>query len=59
MAYVPHRGDVVWITLDSQAGHEQGGRRPAVILTPASYNGRTGMALCSPVTTKVKGYPLR
>jgi mRNA interferase MazF len=48
---------VVWITLDSQAGHEQAGRRPALVLSPAAYNGRVGLALLCPVTSQVKGYP--
>lgn len=57
MAYVPDRGDVVRLTFDPQAGHEQAGRRPAVILSPKAYNARVGLALFCPVTTKVKGYP--
>ena len=56
-AYVPGRGDVVWITLDPQAGHEQRGRRPALILSPAAYNGKVGLALLCPITNQVKGYP--
>ena len=55
--YVPDRGDVVWLEFDPQAGREQAGRRPAVILSPASYNRPTGHALCVPVSTKAKGYP--
>jgi mRNA interferase MazF len=55
--YVPERGDAVWITLDPQAGHEQAGRRPALVLSPASYNGRVGLALLCPITGQVKGYP--
>jgi mRNA interferase MazF len=55
--YVPRRGDVVWISLNPQAGHEQAGRRPAVVLSPASYNGRVGLALFCPVTSQQKGYP--
>ena len=55
--YVPQRGDAVWITLDPQAGHEQAGRRPALVLSPASYNGRVGLALYCPFTSRVKGYP--
>lgn len=57
MSYVPDRGDVVWITLNPQAGHEQAGRRPAVILSPASYNGKVGLALLCPITNRIKGYP--
>jgi mRNA interferase MazF len=56
-AYVPQRGDAVWITLDPQAGHEQAGRRPALVLSPAAYNGRVGLALFCPITGQVKGYP--
>jgi mRNA interferase MazF len=55
--WVPDRGDVVWLEFDPQAGREQAGRRPAVVLSPASYNAPTGRALCVPVTTKAKGYP--
>ena len=55
--YVPERGDAVWVTLDPQSGHEQAGRRPALVLSPATYNGRVGLALFCPVTGQVKGYP--
>ena len=57
MLYVPDRGDAVWITLNPQAGHEQAGRRPAVILSPAAYNGRVGLAILCPITNQIKGYP--
>ena len=57
VAYVPERGDVVWVTLNPQAGHEQAGRRPAVILSPAAYNGKVGSAILCPITRQVKGYP--
>jgi mRNA interferase MazF len=57
MAYVPERGDLVWLTFNPQAGHEQSGRRPALVLSPAAYNGRVGLALCCPITSQVKGYP--
>jgi mRNA interferase MazF len=56
-AYVPQRGDAVWLTLDPQAGHEQAGRRPAVVVSPSRYNARSGLALFCPVTSRVKGYP--
>ena len=56
-AYVPERGEAVWITLDPQAGHEQAGRRPALVLSPSAYNGRVGLALFCPITSQVKGYP--
>lgn len=55
--YVPDAGDIVWLQFDPQAGHEQAGHRPAVVLSPASYNGRTGMIVCCPTTTRIKGYP--
>ena len=55
--YVPQSGDVVRITLNPQAGHEQAGRRPAVVLSPQSYNGKTGLAILCPITNQVKGYP--
>lgn len=56
-AYIPQCGDVVWITLNPQAGREQAGRRPAVVLSPQSYNGKTGLAILCPITNQVKGYP--
>src|SRR5215210_6554300 len=56
-AYVPDRGDVVWISLNPQAGHEQAGRRPAVVLSPAAYNRKTGLAVLCPITNQIKGYP--
>lgn len=55
--YIPDRGDAVWLTFDPESGHEQRGRRPAVVLSPRSYNSVTGLALFCPVTSKVKGYP--
>ena len=57
MAYVPDRGDAVWIDFDPQEGHEQAGRRPAIVLSPAGYNRRVGLAIFCPVTTRIKGYP--
>ncbi len=56
-AYVPDRGDVVWLAFTPQAGREQAGRRPAVVLTPARYNDKAGLAICCPITSQVKGYP--
>lgn len=53
---MPDAGETVWLQFDPQAGHEQGGHRPAVVLSPASYNGLTGLMLCVPLTTRVKGY---
>lgn len=55
--YVPEAGDIVWLHFDPQAGHEQAGHRPALVLSPSAYNGRTGLMLCCPLTTQVKGYP--
>lgn len=55
--YVPERGDVVWIHLNPQAGHEQAGRRPALVVSPGAYNGKVGLALLCPITSQVKGYP--
>lgn len=56
-SYVPNRGDVVWISLNPQAGHEQAGRRPAVVVSPPAYNRKVGLALLCPITSKIKGYP--
>ncbi len=56
-AFVPDAGDVVWLEFDPQAGHEQAGHRPAVVLSPASYNGKTGLMVCCPLTSRIKGYP--
>ena len=56
-AYVPDAGDLVWLTFDPQAGHEQRGRRPALVLSPRLYNSKTGLAVACPVTSHVKGYP--
>ena len=53
----PDRGDVVWITLDPQVGHEQRGRRPALDLSPQAYNARVGLGLFCPITSQAKGYP--
>lgn len=55
--WIPDRGDVVWLTFDPQAGHERAGRRPAVVLSPAAYNGKVGLAICCPITSRIKGYP--
>lgn len=56
-AYVPEAGDLVWLTFDPQAGREQVGRRPALVLSPKIYNAKSGLALACPVTSHVKGYP--
>lgn len=55
--YIPDRGDIVRLQFTPQAGHEQAGHRPALVLSPASYNRRSGLMLCCPITTRVKGYP--
>jgi len=55
--YFPDRGDVVWLQFNPQAGHEQAGKRPALVLSPREYNEKTGLALFCPITSKVKGYP--
>lgn len=55
--YIPEAGDIVWLHFDPQAGHEQAGHRPAMVLSPAAYNAKTGLMLCCPMTTQIKGYP--
>ncbi|WP_415257806.1 endoribonuclease MazF [Thauera phenylacetica] len=55
--FVPDAGDIVWLQFDPQAGYEQAGHRPALVLSPAAYNGKTGLMLCCPMTTQIKGYP--
>jgi mRNA interferase MazF len=57
MAYIPDSGDIVWITFNRQAGREQAGRRPALVLSPAAYNGKVGLAILCPITSQIKGYP--
>jgi len=54
---VPDAGDVVWLNFTPQAGHEQAGRRPALVLSPAAYNRKTGLMICCPLTTQIKNYP--
>jgi mRNA interferase MazF len=54
--YVPEAGDVVWLHFDPQAGHEQAGHRPALVLSPARYNAVRGMMVCCPMTSRIKGY---
>jgi mRNA interferase MazF len=56
-SYVPERGDLVWLSFDPRAGHEQAGRRPALVLSPAAYNAKSGLMLACPITSRVKGYP--
>ncbi len=55
-AYIPATGDIVWLQFDPQAGHEQSGHRPALVLSPARYNAMRGMMICCPMTSKIKGY---
>lgn len=56
-SYCPKRGDIVWLKFNPQAGHEQAGHRPALVLSPEAYNRKVGLALFCPVTGQVKGYP--
>ena len=55
--YVPDASDVVWLEFDPQAGHEQAGHRPALVISPASYNGKAGLMVCCPMTTSINGHP--
>ena len=55
--YVPDAGDIVWLNFSPQAGHEQAGHRPALVLSPASYNEKTRLMICCPMTTQIKNYP--
>ncbi|MBA4373186.1 MAG: mRNA-degrading endonuclease [Thermodesulfovibrio sp.] len=55
--FIPTRGHIVWLDFDPQVGHEQAGRRPALVISPAAYNGKIGLALMCPITGQVKGYP--
>ena len=57
MGYIPERGDAVWLNFTPQVGHEQAGRRPALVLSAAAYNGRVGLAIVCPLTSQAKGYP--
>ncbi len=57
MTSSPARGDLVWVSFDPQAGHEQAGRRPAIVLSPSAYNRRVGLVLVCPITRKIKGFP--
>ena len=56
-SYVPDRGDYVWLNFTPQSGHEQRGVRPAIIISRKEYNEKTGLALCCPITSQIKGYP--
>lgn len=55
--YVPSRGDVVWLSFNPQSGHEQSGHRPAIVISPKEYNEKVGLAIFSPITSKIKNYP--
>lgn len=55
--YVPDAGDIVWLNFTPQAGHEQSGHRPALVLTPAAYNDKTSLMICCPLTSQIKNYP--
>jgi mRNA interferase MazF len=55
--YVPKRGDIIWLNFNPQAGHEQAGNRPAIVLTPEEYNRKTDLLIACPITSKTKGYP--
>lgn len=55
--FVPKRGDLVWVDMNPRVGHEQSGRRPAVVISPELYNRKAGLALVCPITSKKKGYP--
>ncbi len=55
--YVPDAGDIVWLNFTPQAGHEQAGHRPALVLSPAAYNDKVGLMICCPLTTRIKNYP--
>lgn len=57
MPYLPDRGHAIWLSLSPTLGHEQGGRRPVVVLSPAFYNKRSGLLIACPITSRVKGYP--
>jgi mRNA interferase MazF len=56
-SYVPEAGDLIWLDFTPQAGREQAGRRPGVVLSPGAYNRRSGLAIVCPITSQVKGYP--
>jgi mRNA interferase MazF len=56
-SYIPQAGDIVWLNFTPQAGHEQAGHRPALVLSPKAYNQKTSLIICCPITTQIKGYP--
>ena len=55
--YIPEAGDIVWLRFSPQSGHEQAGHRPALVISPAAYNGKTSLMICCPMTTQLQGYP--
>lgn len=55
--YVPRSGDIIWVDFSFQVGHEQSGRRPALVLSPLNYNEAMGLVVCCPMTTRIKGFP--
>ena len=55
--HYPERGDIVWVDMSPQAGHEQSGRRPAIVISPGRYNSKVGLAIVCPITNQAKGYP--
>ncbi len=55
--YIPERGDIVWLNFNPQSGHEQMGKRPAIVISPKNYNSKTNLALFCPITSKIKNYP--
>ena len=57
MAYIPNKGDLIWLDFSPQAGHEQKGKRPAIVISSREYNKKTHLALCCPITFKRKDYP--
>ncbi len=57
MKYIPERGDIVWLDFDPQTGHEQAGRRPALVISPYSYNQKVGLAIFCPITNQEKDFP--
>jgi mRNA interferase MazF len=57
VVWTPERGDIVWITMNPTVGHEQSGRRPALVLSPGAYNRKVGLAILCPITSQVRDYP--
>ena len=55
--YIPDRGDIIWLNFTPQSGHEQMGKRPAIVISPKEYNEKVGLGLFCPITSKIKGYP--